>query len=221
MTGGSPEREGVIRFEADHLEEPLPESWNSWAEPLLKWRRLFRLKGWLGQSPDRYGGYGFGNLSVRLPQGFLITGSQTSGLRTVGIEDFVHVSNWSVEDHWVGSRGAKLPSSESLSHAILYDLTPDVRAVFHVHAPKVFRASLENPSFRLPTTATDVEAGTPEMALEISRLWHTATPKGFGGGKQGVLVMGGHPDGILVFGGVADEAGRCLMRAEMRAGRHA
>ena len=221
MTKRPEKREGVIRFRADHVAETLPKSFRSHLGSLLAWRRVLRAVGWLGQERDRYGGYGFGNLSLRVPgEGFVITGSQTSGMEEVGMGEMAQVRRWSVEDNRVESWGLHLPSSESLSHAALYALSPDIRAVFHVHAPQLFRWALETPSPRLPTTAVDVEAGTPRMAEEIARAWRAGPPRGFGEAGCGVLVMGGHPDGLLAFGESADAAGRSLVRVAVRAARH-
>jgi len=74
--------EGVIKFHLDFREGPAP------AERLLlelnAWRARFLELGLIGQDPERYEGYGFGNLSRRLPgQGenaFLISGTQTGHL---------------------------------------------------------------------------------------------------------------------------------------------
>lgn len=221
MTGGAEDREGVIRFRADHVDEPLPESLRPHLGPLTTWRRALRAVGWLGQERDRYDGYGFGNLSLRVPgEGFVITGSQTSGLEEMGWADMAQVRRWSIEDNRMVSRGRTLPSSESLSHAALYALSTEIRAVFHVHAPRIFRWALEKPSPRLPTTAVDVEAGTPCMAEEIARLWRAGPPAGFGEASHGVLVMGGHPEGLLAFGESVDAAGRSLVRVAVRAARH-
>ncbi|MEX2326495.1 MAG: hypothetical protein WD558_02085, partial [Pseudomonadales bacterium] len=64
------ETEGVIKFDLaftrqrhDHAD----------VSQLAIWRRLLMDKGLLGQSPERYGGLGFGNLSMRTQAGFLIS----------------------------------------------------------------------------------------------------------------------------------------------------
>lgn len=222
MSSRSGEREGVIRFHAEHAEEPIPAELSPLAAPLVAWRRVLRAMGWLGRDPERYGGYGYGNLSVRLPEGegFLVTGSQTSGLEELGLRHFVQVHRWSIEGNRVESRGEILPSSESLSHAALYAVHPEIRVVFHVHAPEVFRRAVLGAKPRLPVTSPRIEAGTPEMAREIESAWEDDPPEGLGGACRGVLVMAGHADGVLAFGESADAAGRSLVRVVVQGARH-
>ena len=74
------EREGVIKYSLDFTEGVLGEPAS--LEVLNAWRSIFKDTGLLGEDPGRYGGYGFGNLSVRTERGFLITGSQTCLLYT-------------------------------------------------------------------------------------------------------------------------------------------
>ena len=52
--------EGVIRFDLEFTAAPpvtIPG-----LDELNAWRRILRQLGLIGQDPDRYGGYGFGNL---------------------------------------------------------------------------------------------------------------------------------------------------------------
>ena len=212
MTASGGEREGVVRFRAEHATEPLPARQAARLAPLLPWRRVLWAAGLLGQDPRRYGGYGYGNVSVRAAgEGFLISGTQTSGAGDAGPERFAWITGWSVDGNRVASRGPVPPSSEALSHAVLYETSPAVGAVFHVHAPTLYRAAAR---LGLPATA-EAEAGTPAMAREVGRVLR----HGAGSGSAGVVVMGGHPDGLLVYGGTAEEAGRTLVRLLAAAAR--
>ena len=74
------EREGVIKYSLDFTDGVLGEPAS--LDVLDAWRSIFKDTGLLGEDPGRYGGYGFGNLSVRTDRGFLITGSQTGNLST-------------------------------------------------------------------------------------------------------------------------------------------
>lgn len=212
-----PEREGVIRFSADHRWEPLPESLAPLVAELAHWQVELRRLGVVGRDPDRYGGYAFGNLSACLEAGaapgsrsFLITGSQTM---QPGDEDqAASLDRWTVVERWdaaanrVESRGPVAPSSESLSHGALYDLdlpTP-LGAVFHAHAPDLWHRAA---ALNLPTTAPTAECGTPALAQEIARLGRE------GHLTRGLLAMGGHEDGILAFGPTPREAGERLREA--------
>ncbi len=215
--GGAP-REGVIRFEAVHRERLLRmQAVRDALGPLVGWREVLRRLGAVGQDPARYEGAGFGNLSVRIgppsmPRGqraFVVTGTQTGGLRQLSIEHLAVVRRWDVAANRVWSEGQELPSSESLTHGAVYDLSPSIRAVFHGHVPALWRRAS---ALRLPVSDPHVEYGTPEMAHEVARLYReTPLP------DVGVFAMGGHEDGVVSFGATPDEAGARLVEWLARA----
>jgi ribulose-5-phosphate 4-epimerase/fuculose-1-phosphate aldolase len=94
------------------------------------------------------------------------------------------------------------PSSEALSHGVLYRLDPRIAWVMHLHTPEIFAA---RDRLHLPVTDPAAAYGTPEMAAEIARLAPAS-------GWPGLLVMGGHEDGILAFGATAAETGGLVVR---------
>jgi Class II Aldolase and Adducin N-terminal domain len=211
------QREGVIRFRAEHASEPLPAELAAAAARLGGWRRILRGVGVLGQDPHRYGGYGFGNVSARVPpfptppgrRRFLVSATQTSGKEAADLADFALVERYDFAANRVGSRGSALPSSEALTHGAIYDLSSEVRAVFHVHAPELWRRAAE---LDLPTTSPGLREGTAELATEIRRLrpgWVLAA--------GGLVAMGGHEDGMIAFGRCEEEAGQRLLAALARA----
>ena len=211
------QREGVIRFRAEHASGPLPAELAATAARLGGWRRILRGVGVLGQDPRRYGGYGFGNVSARVPpfptppgrRRFLVSATQTSGKEAAGLADFALVERYDFAANRVGSRGSALPSSEALTHGAIYDLSSEVRAVFHVHAPELWRRAAE---LDLPTTSPGLREGTAELATEIRRLrpgWVLAA--------GGLVAMGGHEDGMIAFGRSEEEAGQRLLAALARA----
>ena len=210
--------EGVIQFEASHDDRPLPPRiYNCTVSPLNAWRALFFELGVIGRDPQRYEGAGYGNLSARLtpisaPQGersFLITGTQTGGARDLTLSQYCVVRRYEIKDNRVDSFGSIYPSSESMTHGALYDLSPRLRFVFHIHAPDIWRSARE---LRLPTTSTHVGYGTAEMALAVQRLWRAGHFE-----LGGVLAMGGHEDGVISCGASAEEAGEALIRAWVHA----
>lgn len=220
MAGGHPGehdgREGVIKFAATHQSGPLPRAAVELVGLLAGWRRILFDLGLLGRDGARYQGAAYGNLSARVgpfpgergARAFAITGTQTSDRRDLGPEDFCVVTATDVKRNHVTSHGPSLPSSESMTHATVYDAAPTIRAVFHVHAPAIFAARLG-----LPETAPDVDYGTPEMAREVARLWRSSSlPEGR------VFVMRGHHDGVVAFGKSIDDAGGALIAALARAG---
>lgn len=208
-------REGVIKFAATHQAAPLSRGAQEVVQLLAGWRRILFDLELLGKEPARYQGAAFGNLSARLgpfpgergARAFAITGTQTSGRRDLGPEDFCLVTAANVKRNHVTSHGPAMPSSESMTHATVYDASPTIRAVFHVHAPAIFQARLP-----LPETAPGVDYGTPEMALEVARLWRASSLP-----ETRVFVMRGHEDGVVAFGKSVDEAGGALIAVLARA----
>jgi hypothetical protein len=212
--------DGVIQFEAIHAQKPLGARGVALAAQLNGWRSLLRRLGVIGREVGRYGGVGFGNVSVRCPpwqggqgeRAFGISGTQTGHLAWLAASDVCVVSRWDAAQNRVWSEGEALPSSESMSHGTLYDADEALRCVLHVHCPILWRAG---PALGLAVSDPRVGYGTPAMAAEVRRLWaHTAAP------AQGLILMGGHEDGVLAFGQTVDEAGARLMGAMARATGH-
>jgi len=210
--------EGVIKFRADHRYEALPPRlYGELACRLIAWREILALTGLVGQDPSLYGGFGYGNVSGRVgppsaPRGkraFLVTGTQTSGQRSITLGNFCAVESFDARSNRVQSRGSVLPSSESLSHGAVYDLGSHIRFVFHGHSPTIWRRAGE---LRIPASDPRVPYGTPEMAAEVERLYRASTLP-----ETQILAMGGHEDGIVVFGRSAEEAGQVLLRYLARA----
>lgn len=215
------EREGVVKYRAEHREVGLAgapeEGLVPVAAALAAWRHPLRGLGWIGQDPERYGGYGFGNLSARVAEGFLVTGSQTGGVHRLDLDGFALVERWDLAANRLWSRGRVPASSESLTHAALYQASAaaasPVGAVFHVHAPELWR---EREGLGLPVTDPAVPYGTPEMAAEVVRAWRRLEEAERS--TSGLLAMGGHEDGLLAWGPAPERAGQALLDALLRLG---
>lgn len=191
------ESEGVIKFSLQHEFAMLAEFDVS---DLNVWRTRLAGLGLIGVDKNRYGGLGFGNLSVRSAAGFVITGSQTGLKNTLVLADYAEVFASDPELNLVCSRGETQPSSESMTHAILYAANPDVDAVFHVHSPRLW-AQLD-----LPSTDSAIAYGTPEMGKAVQELNEIQR-------NAGLFRMGGHKDGIVSFGLTAQIAGNLILQA--------
>ena len=211
-------QEGVIKFETDHQHRALePLRYAEVARQLIAWRRILSLTRLVGQDPQLYEGAGYGNVSARVgPPGaalgrrsFLITATQTSGKAAIGLADFAVVERYDYRGNRVQSYGERQPSSESMTHGAIYDQGPQIRCVLHAHSPDLWRQAR---ALRLPTTSATVAYGTPEMALEVRRLFRESAVV-----ERQVLSMGGHEDGILAFGRSPEEAGQRLLRELARA----
>ena len=150
-------------------------------------------------------GIGFGNLSIRNGRtgNFYITGSATAGLIDLRLADCVRVVAYDLEKNWLQYEGSAIPSSESLTHAAIYESDPTISAVIHCHDSVLWRTRLD----RVPTTSKAIAYGTPEMAYEIMRLFKEADVP-----SRKILVMAGHKGGIVTFGKNLEDAFDVVMR---------
>ncbi len=192
------ETEGVIKFDLDFEPGDLDKIDIS---ELSAWRSIFRSLGLIGQDVNRYDGYGFGNFSMRVQDGFLITGTQTGELDELTLASYSLCTGWDLTCNSVNATGAVKPSSESLSHAAVYEVQPLANCAFHVHSPDIWQVAE-----RMDIAITDEEVpyGTPEMAEEVRRsIRNLALP--------GIFSMGGHEDGIFTFGAEMSQAGSLLV----------
>ncbi|MGB5260705.1 MAG: class II aldolase/adducin family protein [Gammaproteobacteria bacterium] len=204
------QEEGVIKFDL-RFSEHAPVALEYFTE-LNRWRSLLWEQALIGQDPIRYGGYGYGNVSQRLPhsperdgqRAFLISGSQTGHLPELLAKHYAVVTAYDPVLNYIKARGPIRPSSESLTHAMVYDQSDDIRVVLHVHSPDIWLAA---DRLQLPVTDASVAYGTPAMADEVRRLFRETGVAG-----QRIFSMGGHADGIVAFGKTADEAGSILIR---------
>jgi len=210
------EREGVIKFELEHSDDPkVMERHRECAAAIISWRDILVRLSLVGQSAERYAGLGFGNVSARVApfaggrgqRAFLITGTQTGGHVCMSSQEVTLVSQTRAREGWVKSQGPVKPSSESTTHAAVYDLSPAIRWVFHVHSPLLWAWS-EKHSASFPRSAADASYGSPQMADEIDRLWRETTFP-----ESRIMAMGGHEDGVIAFGRSPMEAAQPVLTA--------
>ena len=167
-------------------------------DEILKWHRcLYQLK-LVGAHPD---GVGYGNISQRHGRSFLITGCGVGAIAEPNERHLSSVEGYDIEGNSVRCLGPIAASSESLTHAALYEAAPWVQAVIHVHSPGLWDKYLG----KLATTAASAAAGTPAMAREIRRIMLNQT-----GVVPRILVMGGHPAGLVAYGASLADAGRII-----------
>lgn len=196
--------EGVIKYNLEYIESAPP------ADDLgclNCWRSILHELRLIGQSPELYEGYGYGNLSQRRSSeshAFIITASQTGQDRVLSAEQYVAIEDCCVEQNYVRARGAMPPSSEAMSHAMIYQLNPSTQCVMHIHDQRLWHYALEQ---GLPATGSHVEFGTVSMAQEIEALAHQSDLM-----DVGLLVMAGHEDGLISFADSVNEAGVRLLR---------
>jgi ribulose-5-phosphate 4-epimerase/fuculose-1-phosphate aldolase len=164
---------------------------------LERWRRPLFEAGLVGHYPDL--DIGYGNLSVRARGGglFVISGTRTGHLPRTDERHYALVTRADISDNSVSCSGAAQASSETLTHAALYELDLAINAVVHVHSTTLW----DRLQHSAPTTDPAVAYGTPEMASEFKRLYReTSLP------QTGVAVMAGHVSGLISVGPSLEEA---------------
>lgn len=194
------EREGVIKYRLDFSPGAAPGG----SEVLDAWRTVLHRLGMVGQCSERYGGYGFGNVSVRSGGHFLISGTQTGAPERLGPDGYAQVTEADAMANKLRARGPVKPSSEALTHATVYGLHHEIGAVFHAHSPEIWHATA---ALSLPHTGARVPYGTPQMAQAVRSVWQDKI-----GQPRGVLTMLGHEDGVIAFGRDCGEAGALLVQ---------
>jgi ribulose-5-phosphate 4-epimerase/fuculose-1-phosphate aldolase len=149
----------------------------------------------IGMYPD---GIGFGNISVKVDaSNFVITGSATGQYPSLDISQYALVTSFDIQENTISCSGLTKASAESLTHAAIYQAIPEVNAVVHVHHLELWEKLLNH----FPTTSSEIEYGTPEMANAVGILASKVQDK-----DQKILVMGGHREGILAFGQSLEDA---------------
>jgi L-ribulose-5-phosphate 4-epimerase len=190
--------EGVIKFNCNWIKsEPLNvqeiKDLNIWRDKLYK-------LGLIGVNKE---GIGYGNISVRFQKDkFIITGSATGKFEKLTPEHYTQVTKFSVEENTLTTIGPVKASSESLTHAMIYQCEKSANAVIHVHQLGLWQKLM----LILPATNRNVAYGTPAMAREISRLFNETSLS-----TTKIFAMAGHEEGIISFGRDLNEAGQILL----------
>lgn len=195
------EREGVIQFELLYRFGSAPDSVR--LHDLDGWRSiLFRLR-LIGRDPLRYGGLGFGNVSMRTAGGFVVSGSQTGDRPSLGADGYCRVTRCEPEANRICAIGPIKPSSEAMTHGAVYRASASAQCVLHGHSPELWHAAS---TLGLAVTDPAVPYGTPAMAREVARLCTGQLDT-----DRAVFVMGGHEDGVIAFGPDVASTGALLV----------
>jgi L-ribulose-5-phosphate 4-epimerase len=194
---------GYVKFRCEHRTLP-PADFVGFEELNRVRSRLHQL-GFIGRYPN---GIGYGNVSIRAGDSnqFYISGTMTGSMPELTRAHYARVVAWDFPRNWLQCEGPVQASSESMTHAAIYEQDANVRAVLHVHEMELWERLLD----RVPTTRKHVEYGTPEMAAEMGRLFCESDVR-----ERRILAMAGHEAGIFAFGATPEEALRVLEEARM------
>lgn len=191
---------GVVKFRCEHVVADLAP-FAGFDELNACRRKLLQLR-MIGVDAN---GIGFGNLSVRAgdTNEFYITASGTGGRAQLSLDGYSKVTGYDFAQNWIRCEGRAVASSESLTHAAVYESDAQIRAVIHCHDRALWEQLLESIA-----TSADVEYGTPAMAFEVKRLFAETDVR-----ERQIFAMAGHAAGIVAFGTNVEEAFAALMRS--------
>jgi len=201
------EQEGVIKFQLHFQRQSVLSA--AQVQEISGWRTLMHQCGMLGQHPQRYDNYGFGNISQLTIAGqFIISGSQTGLPLQLPASGFAEVIQVDIAQNTLWARGECQPSSESMTHAAVYQANPLIRVVIHAHCPAIWRSTGQ---LQLPHTSADIPYGTVEMARAVAALVKQQEQ------AVGLFTMLGHEDGVVVYATNFSEASTRLLDVYVRA----
>jgi L-ribulose-5-phosphate 4-epimerase len=195
--------EGYIKFNCLLSEETSGLSDDDYLA-LNKWRsKLYQLK-LIGCYP---GNIGYGNISIRSGKGFIITGSATGCKDALTKDDYVKVDRYDFLNNEIHCAGRIRASAESLTHAAIYEASPETMAVIHIHSLDLWVRY----KGLMPTSPETAGYGSPEIALAVRSLCLSSEI----GGDE-VIIMGGHKEGIIAFGNNLESAGIKILKILLR-----
>lgn len=193
--------EGYIKFASDWTRGPAPA--RRAIEQLAAWRQPLFEAGLIGHYADV--GIGYGNISIRCgePGHFVISGTQTGHLAATTDQHYALVTAYDIVGNRVSCLGPVQASSESLTHAAIYELDARINAIVHVHS----RTLWEQLRDRVATTNANVAYGTAQMASEFRRLYRQTRFA-----REGIAVMAGHEEGLISIGQTLEQAANRVLQ---------
>ena len=191
---------GSVKFTCEQVPVEI-SNFAGFAE-LNEYRRKLLELGMIGVDAN---GIGFGNLSIRdgATCRFYITGSATGGISELMPSDYARVVAYDFTRNWLECEGSTVASSESLTHAAVYESEPTVFSVIHCHDMNLWAALMD----QAPATPEGVEYGTTEMACAVQSLFKFTDVK-----SRNIFAMTGHEGGVVAFGKNLAEAFGALVR---------
>lgn len=189
-------KEGVIKYSLHFNKKKQPLFSYDTIQELDEYRlKAFDLK-LIGVYPPNHPetpNIGFGNISQRYTADgqFIVTGSQTGDIRELNESHYPIVLDYNIEDNSLFAKGVIPPSSESLTHAAIYEVAPEVQFVLHVHHRGLWEKAA---SFGFVTTPPNVEYGTPAMGKAMQDVY--AKTKA----SNQIVAMLGHEEGLIIWG---------------------
>ncbi len=189
-----PLKDGVIQYDRSNYTETPALPYQEYIA-LERWRRKLYQRALIGEYPKDKVGYG--NISERRDLSkyfsrdlqFVISGTQTGKYPDLNGMHYTRVVDSDIEQLKVVTMGPLEASSETMTHASIYEQNSHIRAIFHIHNEQIWQKMIEQ---EYPSTSRWIPYGTLEMALAVKKCVKDSS--------QGVFVMKGHKDGVIAYG---------------------
>jgi hypothetical protein len=190
--------DGVIKYQLE-FNQSKPIDWQVCAEIEEVRVRLYEL-GLIGVYEN---GIGYGNISQLIDgtNKFVITGTQTGDKTNLEAKDYSLIESIDIDTFKTTATGATKPSSESITHATIYQLSNEIKSVIHIHSESLWHYMIENNYL----ATSDVEYGSIDMVKDVINIYKNQDAL-----DQPIFVMKGHFEGIVIFGKSILEAEKIL-----------
>lgn len=147
-----------VKFKTVFISDEVPEE-----------KEIEELKQWCSQFQKNnltppHEGNSVGNLSCRVEDEFIITGTMLKSKDNLGNDFFVRIVNYDVYKNAIYAEGKIEPSSESIMHFLIYNTRDDINAIFHGHSDIITKNAQK---LKIPITKNEQPAGTMELANEV------------------------------------------------------
>lgn len=194
--------EGVVKYSLEFKKSESIET--KWVQEIESVRKdLFSL-GVIGAYKES--GIGYGNISQKFENSdfeFAITGTQTGDMESLEPKHYSIVTKIDFDKFTTYASGATKPSSEAITHGAIYQISPKIKAVIHIHCEKLWDFMLKNSYL----STNDVPYGSFEMVKDIKNIY-----KNIDALKTPLFVMKGHFEGVFLFGESLGEAKKTLFK---------
>ena len=167
-----------VKFKTSFIGESYPMS--SHLEELSMWCNLFAERGLAPTHPEGT----YGNLSVRFEDGIIITATSLNLGKKLVNSDFIFVQACNFKTYEISVYGKRAPSSETPIHWALYQMRPDINAIFHGHHESLLHLA---GILQIPETEEEQPYGSPALVNEVKKL---ASKNFFNMKNHGFISMG-------------------------------
>jgi ribulose-5-phosphate 4-epimerase/fuculose-1-phosphate aldolase len=162
-----------VKFNMERVKNKAPK--DSRIELLATWCQEFDRRG---LAPP-YDGGSYENLSLRVKMGhpeFIITASKSRLSDSDTPEKFclVYDVNFAEKKVYFSAVKPREPSSESMVHALIYNMRPEVQYVFHGHCMEITRLCIKSrdqaEKLKISVTEHEKPYGTLELVDEVRKV---------------------------------------------------